>query len=259
MVNPDDLLTALGRVVRDREEVERERVSTAASAPPLTPSINAARVDTAHTHDSLVAAVLAELAKPAAPSKVDETPEVVPSTLAHSPSAPSVLASRRRLWVGLPTLAAAAALLFVLGRGKEQQPADLPALTPYSAELQGGIAAVRGGAKSDAPLKLAPGTELSLFLRPDAPVSGNVVAAVVLFARDSSSASRKLAVDQTVAASGALRLSVDLPNELPAHGDVCAVVAREQHLETGMSGVGASSGDGWQRFCWEFSTTARRQ
>ncbi len=259
MVNPDDLLTALGRVVRDREEVEQERVSPSVSALPEAQSNGAVHVATGHSDDFVVAAVLAELAKPATDSNVDETPEVAPDTVLHSHPAAAALASSRRLWVGLPALAAAAALALVLGRGKEEQPATATVLTSYSAELQGGIAAVRGEAKADGSLKLAPGTRLSLFLRPDAPVSGNVVAAVALFSRDSTNTPRKLAAEQTVAASGALRLGFAVPNELPEQGDLCAVVAREPDLETGLSSVGAASGNGWQRFCWEFSTTAHRQ
>src|SRR5690606_33540863 len=109
MVDSNDLLLALGRVVR-----ERERDDSAVKTPaPVASS------------EPLVDAIMAELAAPSDDPNIElessAASELRPSAASERNAgrvdSVTTLAPRRRLWLGLPALAAAAGLSLLFGRG----------------------------------------------------------------------------------------------------------------------------------------------
>lgn len=230
MLDSDDLLTALGRVVREREESVREGM-------PVIPQVPG-------SNERLVDAVVARLAQ--------DDPDVDAGRTSSSSSSSSRTV-RRALWLGLPALAAAAGLSVLFGRGVLQGGANSTlTLAPYAAELRGGISAVRS-AKNTGPnrLTLAPGTELTVLLRPDKPVVGEVSALAALATKNVGTLARVVETRSSLSPSGSLRLTFAAPADLPLQGNLCVVVGREERLREGLVDL-AENGEGWQRFCWQF-------
>lgn len=255
MVDSDDLLTALGRVVREREESSSggaagEQVLSASPAS-LVEDVIAELSRTGQKDASAIEGVPAANAT----TKLAESPRAHPGVSA--PSGAETRASRRALWLwAVPSVAAAAALALFVGRAPTEDASA--SLAPYSAELRGGVASVRSvqAARTDA-VTLAPGTELTVLLRPDNPVSGQVSAVIGLSPAGTATPTRVEARSQ-LAASGALRVTFIVPSDLPSEGNVCAVVGRPEHVEAGL-GQAVESGQGWQRFCWPFMRIDAKQ
>lgn len=230
MVNSDELLKALGRAVREGEE-------------PLGPDAMAATAPAkAASHEHVVDAVMAQLA--------GDNTAARPKRSSHATG--ETWGWRRKMWIGVPAMAAAAGLTLLLGRGwLGEEPSSSPQLGPYVAELSGAVSTLRSEpSTTTGSLTLAPGTELTVLLRPDSPIVGEVSAAVGI-TTEASGSTRRLETRTTVAASGALRLVFNVPPDLSLHGNLCTVVGRPTLLESALeSDLG--QGPGWQRFCWPY-------
>jgi hypothetical protein len=180
----DELLNALGR----REREQRAEAARASERPDADPLVRPLAAD---EREALLAGVLGRL-QPATPSDVAATPpdNVVP------------LAPRRRArWLaGLGSLAAAAAVTFILLRGDGGPALDLPDYTL----TRGGDATSRS---TDTPvssqLRLRSDSPVDLVLAPDARVAGPVGARVIA-TRDGHS--QLLAADVDVSPDGVIRL-----------------------------------------------------
>lgn len=243
MVDSDDLLTALGRVVREREETARD------GAPPVPQA--------AVSNQHLVDAVMAGLAQGNPVTESASSPDAERQPVPLRPGTQDARGGetrrvRRALWLGLPALAAAAGLSLLLGRGVLSRDSD-SALAPYTAELRGGISAVRSAKSTGANmLTLAPGTQLTVLLRPDEPVIGQVSGLAALASNSANASFRVIETRNSASPSGSLRLTFAVPADLPLQGNLCAVVGRVDRLQVGLLDV-AGKGEGWQRFCWQFA------
>jgi hypothetical protein len=178
---PDELLDDLGRLARTQEEQ--------ASAGEIDAGELLRRFD-AEIYDRIAARVLPLVQ----PEPATEASRAQPSS---SQRAPHRLRSRRWLLAVVPTLAAAAALLWLV---RPRSDAPLPI---YALELRGGTSAERG-TPATAPIRVGPGDSVTAVLRPATTVSGPVAAWIFIDGRAVPDAPTRV-VEQS--AAGALRIS----------------------------------------------------
>lgn len=113
----------------------------------------------------------------------------------------------RRRWalLAVPVLALAAALLLYVAT-----PVAEP-LPSYGIEITGGDRTVRGGAPSDGPVRLSPGSRVEIVGRPDTAVPSPVGAEVVVH---TSAGDRPWTGTMDVSATGAVRLAGTLGQDV---------------------------------------------
>src|SRR5690606_2178765 len=134
----------------------------------------------AASSEPLVDAIVAELTS--ASLRDASASEVNPNSASASqvnvrPGTVKVFEPRRKLWFGLPALAAAAGLSLLLGRGMFDAPDATAVLPAYAAEFAGSGAPVRGAEQgNDDTLTLAPGAGLTGLVRRREPGTGAVYA-----------------------------------------------------------------------------------
>jgi len=166
---------------------------------------------------------------------------------------------RARWWVATPALAAAATLLlWLLGPPASQEQA---ALAPYELELGGNVRAERGAREAapgtlPEPVRLQPGSALTLTLRPERAVQARPELRVYLRS-EASAAPELLSAALERAASGALQARVSLAADLPERGQLLVLLGTPSGIATAPSPAqlaqrGAASGAGWQLWVYRF-------
>jgi hypothetical protein len=188
MMSEDPLLRELGRLAQEEKEAEDARRderwdrlaagtlsaeedaalrALAATSPAAREAYEAFRPLGADFQGRMAEALASELRRPA--------PEVE-----HREARSRLLPFRPRTWRFAGSLAAAAVAalgLLLVVRG----PATMPPLPHYGAQLSGGIQTLRGGpGPATGPQLFAPGSRLSLVVRPEHPVAGEVEARALL-------------------------------------------------------------------------------
>ena len=250
MVESEDLLGELGRLVRQQEESDVRRLEALCTAlPALTTEPEVSSADPALGADATPAADAAtrELCRPIAAGRQAAMVDAIALQLSQAKQAESRQARAKvislgPLWLGVPVLAAAAALA-LWPRSLELEP-----IAHYQPEIRGALSAQRGREEPPAALILEPAGRLVLILRPETEISGEVGARVYL----GNGERQLLAVAIEPAASGSLRLDLQLPADLPANGTLTILVGRESELGEERLHDAASAGLGWQRLHWRF-------
>jgi hypothetical protein len=186
----DDLLRALGGLAarQDREQ------------PPLPPELTSPPRPMTRQH--LAEQALAALAPGARAARVD------------SPGWAARLLGRRSLLLATPALgvAAVAAVMFMRGQA--------PLLPPYTLEVRGGVASLRGDPAAGAPLQVAGGSRVELRLRPAQAIDPGGVEVEVSWARDGRQVPWDAATTE-ISDQGAVRLAGAAPGSIgPGDGEV---------------------------------------
>jgi hypothetical protein len=235
-MSEDPLLRELGRLAQEENEAEAARRderwdrlaagtlsaeeeaalrALAATSPAVREAYEAFRPLGAGFQARVVEALESELQRPA-PSVEPREP--------RSRLLPFRPATRRFAgWLAAATVAATGLLLVVRG------PARMPPLPLYSAQLSGGIRTLRGGpGPATGPQLFAPGSRLSLVVRPEHPVAGEVEARALL-ARGDDIVSWQPAPRLEISAHGVVRLQGTIGEEIrlqPGPSRVWIVVGR---------------------------------
>lgn len=243
-MNENQLLEDLARLARQQEEASAARGQ--ADVELLQPLDEQARARIADRVLGLMQeeAAAQEGGRTDAGAPAGAAPDIAPDMAkaaepgAGKPMADVIPLRRRWFVVAAPALAAAAAILFlVLPRGG---PAPGAASLPgFQMEVSGGRKAVRGGPE-DSLLRVGPGDQVTLVLRPATAVEGRVSARVFVAGPDHGArpdgarSSRRLPdVAPEVSSDGAMRitgLGPALAALAPGRYRLVVAVARPEHL-----------------------------
>jgi hypothetical protein len=260
----DELLKGIGRAVRE-QEAHGERMDAwanelskaggskghAAEDAELGAEPEAVRTAYAPLSAELKARIVGQIqASLAAPTSGVAPTSAAQPTARASAARPGVRGGKRAIWYAAPLLAAAAAVALVL-RAPEQEALGL---SRYELEVQGAVAAQRSAPASDvtAPLRISPGVPLTLTLRPERAVSGQVSARVYV---QSAAGVTALSPPIESAPTGALRVQLGADVAWPSAGTLVIVVGRPEALRAATDTPG---GEGYQRFERTFSSESSR-
>ena len=254
-MSEDRILRDLGHLAKEEGEAERARLderwdrmaagtltaeeeaelrALAESSPEARETYEAFRPLGPEFQASVVGKIAAELEKPAPKAEPRE------KRARLLPFRPAVL--RRVGWV---TAAAAAAGLVLLVR----LPASMPPLPAYTVALSGGIKTFRGEEKPPGPQVFAPGSRLTLDMRPQSLVTGEVEAQAFL-ARGDDWISWRPEIE--IAETGSVRLRGELGREIrPGDWKLWVIVGRPGRLPSmdelqAEVRAGRTRGDQWQ-------------